>query len=138
VGAQARIELRGAADRASSLGSYSQAIGYLEEALDVTQDVRDRAELLERAAVAAEADAQYERGINFARQAAASYSSVTDPIGAGRVSGRLGTLFVGLSRLAEAIEVLSGALAGLPADSDELRAELSARLSRVYMRARQD
>jgi class 3 adenylate cyclase/tetratricopeptide (TPR) repeat protein len=50
VGAQAWVALRGAADRASALGSYAQAAGYLEQALEVTTDAREQAELHSRAA----------------------------------------------------------------------------------------
>jgi len=50
VGAQARVALRGAADRASALGSYTQAAGYLEQALEITTDAREQAELHSRAA----------------------------------------------------------------------------------------
>jgi len=38
VGAQARVALRAAADRARSLGSFVQAVHYLEQALEVTTD----------------------------------------------------------------------------------------------------
>ena len=53
LAAQARIALRGAAERASALGSYEQARSFLEQALDVTTDPADRAELHERARLAA-------------------------------------------------------------------------------------
>jgi len=49
LAAQARIALRGAADRATALGSYEQARTFLEQALDVTTDPADRADLHERA-----------------------------------------------------------------------------------------
>jgi class 3 adenylate cyclase/tetratricopeptide (TPR) repeat protein len=49
LAAQARIALRGAAERAAALGSYEQARTFLEQALEVTTDPADRAELHERA-----------------------------------------------------------------------------------------
>jgi hypothetical protein len=49
LAAQARISLRGAAERAAALGSYEQARTFLEQALEVTTDPKDRAELHERA-----------------------------------------------------------------------------------------
>jgi class 3 adenylate cyclase len=49
LAAQARIALRGASERAASLGSYEQARTFLEQALDVTTDPADRADLHERA-----------------------------------------------------------------------------------------
>jgi hypothetical protein len=49
LAAQARIALRGAAERAAALGSYEQARSFLEQALEVTVDPADRADLHERA-----------------------------------------------------------------------------------------
>ncbi|HET7701831.1 MAG TPA: AAA family ATPase [Candidatus Limnocylindrales bacterium] len=53
LAAQARIALRGAADRAAALGSHEQAITFLEQALAVTTEPQDRAELHERAYLSA-------------------------------------------------------------------------------------
>jgi len=44
LAAQARIALRGAAERAAALGSHQQAVAFLDQALDVTTDPGDRAE----------------------------------------------------------------------------------------------
>ncbi len=49
LAAQARIALRGAAERAAALGSHEQAVTFLEQALEVTTQPEDRAELHERA-----------------------------------------------------------------------------------------
>ena len=46
---QARVALRAAANRATSLGSFAQAETFLEQALTVTTDPRERLELLRRA-----------------------------------------------------------------------------------------
>jgi class 3 adenylate cyclase len=46
---QARLALRGAAERAAALGSHEQAVALLEQALEVATDTAERAELLERA-----------------------------------------------------------------------------------------
>ncbi|MEP7039972.1 MAG: adenylate/guanylate cyclase domain-containing protein [Chloroflexota bacterium] len=45
LAAQARIALRGAADRAASLGSHEQAVKFLEQALEVATSAEDRADL---------------------------------------------------------------------------------------------
>ena len=45
LAAQARIALRGAAERAASLGSFEQARTFVEQALEVTTEPADRAEL---------------------------------------------------------------------------------------------
>ena len=52
VAAQARVALRAAADRARSLGSFTQAVRFLEQALEVTAD---RAEQFQLHAAASEA-----------------------------------------------------------------------------------
>ena len=51
--AQARLALRAAAERAAALGSHEQAITFLEQALEVTTDPADRADLHQRALTSA-------------------------------------------------------------------------------------
>jgi class 3 adenylate cyclase len=46
---QARLALRGAAERAAALGSHEQAIALLEQALEITTTLTDRADLERRA-----------------------------------------------------------------------------------------
>ncbi|MDP9483328.1 MAG: AAA family ATPase, partial [Chloroflexota bacterium] len=53
LAAQARVALRGAADRAVALGAHTQAIAFLELALAVSRDAADRADLHERALTSA-------------------------------------------------------------------------------------
>ena len=53
LAAQARVALRGAAERAAALGSHQQAITFLEHALAVSPDPADRADLHERALASA-------------------------------------------------------------------------------------
>ncbi|MFI5255105.1 MAG: ATP-binding protein, partial [Candidatus Limnocylindrales bacterium] len=53
LAAQARIALRAAAERATTLGAFDQAVGFLDQALTVTQDADERAELQERAGTVA-------------------------------------------------------------------------------------
>jgi class 3 adenylate cyclase len=54
LAAQARIALRGAADRAASLGSHEQAVTFLEQALEVATSAEDRVDLHTRAQESAE------------------------------------------------------------------------------------
>ncbi|HEX8025305.1 MAG TPA: AAA family ATPase, partial [Candidatus Limnocylindrales bacterium] len=49
LAAQARISLRGAAERAAGLGSHEQALAFLGQALEVTTDPAERADLHHRA-----------------------------------------------------------------------------------------
>ena len=53
LAAQARVALRGAAERAAALGSHPQAIAFLEHALAVSPAAADRADLHERALASA-------------------------------------------------------------------------------------
>jgi tetratricopeptide (TPR) repeat protein len=53
LAAQARLALRGAAERAVALGSHGQAIAFLEHALRVSLEPADRADLHERALASA-------------------------------------------------------------------------------------
>ncbi len=53
LAAQARVALRGAAERAVALGSYEQSADLLRRALDVAASPLDRADLLERFGLAA-------------------------------------------------------------------------------------
>ncbi len=53
LAAQARVALRGAAERAAALGSHTQAIAFLEHALAVSPAAADRADLHERALASA-------------------------------------------------------------------------------------
>jgi class 3 adenylate cyclase/predicted ATPase len=136
VATQARLALRAAADRASSLGAYAQAITHLEQALAVTTDDADRADLLERVARAAESDARYDYGMEVVQRAIEAYRAVGDGLGVARASGLLGTLLVDVARQGDAVEVFQSALGELPDDAAELRAELSARLARALMRSK--
>ncbi len=53
LAAQARLALRGAAERAVILGAHTQALAFLEHALAMTGDPADRADLHERALLSA-------------------------------------------------------------------------------------
>jgi class 3 adenylate cyclase/tetratricopeptide (TPR) repeat protein len=69
LAAQARIALRGAAERAANLGAYDQAVTFYEQALGITIDPRDQAELLERAGDAARTAAKYEQAARLLERA---------------------------------------------------------------------
>jgi tetratricopeptide (TPR) repeat protein len=69
LAAQARIALKAAATRASALGSFDQAVGFAEQALTVTSDPADRAELLLQAAQDAQVAGRLEHTEELARTA---------------------------------------------------------------------
>ena len=67
---QARLALRGAAERASALGAPEQALRFLEQALEVTADPAQQVELLERLGDAAAYASRYDRAIEALQRAA--------------------------------------------------------------------
>jgi class 3 adenylate cyclase/tetratricopeptide (TPR) repeat protein len=90
VAAQARLALRAAADRAVQLGSSDQAVVYLNQALDVAADDRERAELHERIAMAASAAGHDAVAVDEAREAIDRYRRLGARIDALRVTAALG------------------------------------------------
>ncbi|MEO8463618.1 MAG: hypothetical protein ABI555_10415, partial [Chloroflexota bacterium] len=60
LAAQARVALKGAAERAAALGAHEQAMSFYEQAMTVTTDPADLAELLERAGESASAAGRHD------------------------------------------------------------------------------
>jgi class 3 adenylate cyclase len=92
LAAQARITLRAAADRATSLASHAQATGFLEQALTVTTNLQERAELLERAGSSAAAGGMDERGRSFLEQAIELHRARGDRAATCRATAELGRI----------------------------------------------
>ena len=90
LAAQAKIALRAAASRASSLGSHDQAVRFLVEAIEVTDDPAEIAELLERAGNAAVLGGDVEQAEPLLRDAITRREEMGDRSGAARAtcSGR--------------------------------------------------
>ena len=78
LAAQARIALRGAAERAAALGSHEQAITFLDQALEVTTQPLDRAELHQRALASATEGLKPEVVIRHAEGALAERRRMSD------------------------------------------------------------
>ncbi|CAN5831399.1 adenylate/guanylate cyclase domain-containing protein [soil metagenome] len=135
VAAQARLALRGAAERAAALGGHEQAANYLEQAATLTTDPIERARLLERQALESDLGGRYKRGEEAARSAIRLYEEQADSAGAGRARGVLGTLLIHSQRIQEAIAELEPAAASLADDADpRVRADVLAKLARAYYR----
>ena len=136
VAIQARLALSGAAERAATLGAHDQAIAYLRQAIVITEDAQERADLSFRAARSANAAARHEdaqalvrTGIDLARTAA-------DPVAVGSGEALLGEILIDSGQPPESVAVLESAVAHFPATgSDEVRAAILANLSRALMRA---
>ncbi len=111
LGAQARVALRGAAERAGTLGAHAQAVTFYEQALTVTSEPADRAELLERAAEQASEAGQYEAAEGFARSALDLRRRLGDPSAIAHAMASLGSVLNIASRSADAVVLLEAGLA---------------------------
>ncbi|HUP83497.1 MAG TPA: adenylate/guanylate cyclase domain-containing protein [Candidatus Limnocylindria bacterium] len=132
---QARLALRGAAERAAALGSHQQALDYLEQALAVTTDAKERVALLELAAESANASGQEEKALRFARDALALHQEARHRPAELRTTALLGRILVDYGHMDEAVVFLEGVIAGAAPDPDGPEmADVLANLSRVYMR----
>jgi tetratricopeptide (TPR) repeat protein len=132
---QARLALKGAAERALDLGATDQALVLLQQALGITEADAERADLLERAAYAADLEARYEEAEQYGYDSIAGYVAAGDRTGAARTSALMGGILVDAGKLTEAVEFLEAAIAKADrADDEEHRADMLARLSRAHMR----
>ena len=135
VAVQARLALSGAADRAASLGSHEQAVGYLRSAVALTADPALRLDLLLRAAQAAGRSALHDDAVAFARDALAIGTEAGDAEMRGRAGAMLGEVLIDIGDPAAAVAALEAAAEAFPATgAGAVRAELLANLSRAYMR----
>ena len=106
LAAQARVGLKGAAERAASLGAHDQAVALLEQALAVTTDAADEADLLEQAGLSAGKAARYDAAGDFLRRAIAIHRTRDDRLGAARATASLGRTLRWAHRTGAAIEFL--------------------------------
>ena len=109
LAAQARVALKGAAERAATLGAHDQAIALLEQALTVATDPVDRAELLERAGRSASAAARYEQVESFLHEAIEIHRARADGQALVRVIAVLGRALINARRLDDALAILEPA-----------------------------
>jgi tetratricopeptide (TPR) repeat protein len=118
LAAQARVALRGAAERAAALGSHELALGYLEKALTVTSDAVERAHTWEAAASAADHATRFEAAERYAREALDWHLEADDPVGAARSVVLLTQPYYETGRTAEAIAVLDSVLSSCTGSED--------------------
>ncbi|MEP7378408.1 MAG: adenylate/guanylate cyclase domain-containing protein [Chloroflexota bacterium] len=132
---QARLALRGAAERAAALGSHEQALGYLEQALAVTTDAKERVILTELAAGSANAIGRDELAQRYGREVISHYARSGDAPARMRAIALLGRIFLDNGHLTDAVEFMEQELAEISEDADTPEsAEVLANLSRAYMR----
>jgi class 3 adenylate cyclase/tetratricopeptide (TPR) repeat protein len=139
VGAQARVALRAAADRAGRLGAWDRAHGYLRQALAVTRDASDRADLLEAAGAAARLSASHDEAVAAAREAVSIREGLEDR---GRLlvaTALLGRVLVTRGGMEEAREFLQRAADAFSDLSDTAEyVDLAGPLTQVLMRLGED
>ena len=137
IAAQARLALGAAAQRAATLGAHHQAIAFLEQALAITTDPRERAPLLDRAATSATATATPDAQ-RYAQGAIDACRQIGDDAAAAAATVRFGRVLLNASEIAHATEVLEAAIPAVEAlDDPGLLGEAFAHLARAHMRSGQ-
>ncbi len=109
LAAQAQIALRAAAERAIALGSHDQALTLLRQALTVTSDPEEEAEILELAGEAASAAAQHDLAESLLRQAIDLRRQRGDRPATARAITALGRALLGPFRTEQAVALLEPA-----------------------------
>jgi class 3 adenylate cyclase/tetratricopeptide (TPR) repeat protein len=133
IRAKARELLARAGERAGSLAAVGEAYRTLEQAARLAEDPTERAHLLERAAVWAEANTEWEPSERAFLKAIELMTEAGDARGAARVSGRLARLEANTGRTEQALrraEEAFATVAGDEADADV--ADLASRLGQAY------
>jgi predicted ATPase len=113
LAAQARIALGAAAERAVSLGAHDQAVSFLEQALTVTQDPAERADLLERASRSARIAVRTKDAERFLRQALDLRREQGDRGGTLTVTADLAHLLADIAHPDQALALAEAALSEL-------------------------
>jgi class 3 adenylate cyclase/tetratricopeptide (TPR) repeat protein len=94
MAAQARIALRAAAERAVALDSHDQALVFYDQAIAVTTDSAEIAELLEHSGEAASAGGNHEAAESHLRQALARRRELGDRPAIARATAVLGRVLI--------------------------------------------
>ena len=133
LAAQARIALKAAADRAASLGAHDQAVAFLQQALTVTTDPSEEADLLERAGESAMTAAHYDRSETLLRRAIELHRQRDDRIGAARATAALAQTLLRGERVEAALGLLVPASAEFAdLSTDAVVVALDGWLARAY------
>jgi class 3 adenylate cyclase/tetratricopeptide (TPR) repeat protein len=139
LAAQARIALRGAADRAAALGAFDQVVAFLEQALTVTSDPAQEAELLEQAGRAADIAGRYAAADSLLQRAVELRKGLGDRRGAARATALLGEAMLDGFRLEAAKDLLEAAAEEYSdLGQDEQLAEIQIMLARAHTRDEQE
>jgi tetratricopeptide (TPR) repeat protein len=134
LAAQARVALRAAAGRASALGSHDQAVVFLEQAISVTQDPAELADLLDLAGAASTVRQRFAQAERFHREALDKREAIGDRPAIVRTITRLASPMIRAFRYDAATQMLEAAIdrfADLRGSAD--LAGLEGQLARAYM-----
>jgi len=135
VGAQARVALRGAADRATRLGSYTQAGSLLQAALEVARTDAERADLHRAAGQAAVWAADHEAAELHSSRAVELFRAINDREGTLDAIYWLAFARMMLGNVGRGLELLEPAVTEY-ADLSETRAyaQLLDSIAHIHMR----
>ncbi len=134
LAAQARIALRSAAERAAALGSHQQAVASLRQAMTVTTEPVEMADLLERAGESASNAAHHEDAEALFREAVAIHRQRGDRPAIARASAALGRALLSPFRTTLALAVLEPAsIEFADLGDDPGMVLLLSQLARAYM-----
>jgi tetratricopeptide (TPR) repeat protein len=134
LAAQARLALRGAADRAIQLGSHDHAIGFLRQAIEVTSEEAERAALLQAIGNAATTAGHHQVAIATLREALERFEALDDARGVLATRGYLGSALLSARDPQGArvvLEPVEGMLRAHPDDPAAVRA--AAQVPRLLM-----
>jgi tetratricopeptide (TPR) repeat protein len=133
---QARLALRGAAERAAALHDYLGAARYLENAIGLTEPGHDRATMDEQRGDLLRLALRYDESRAALQRAIATFDELGDQRAAAHASTILGRALIESWRPAEAIPMLEAALARLDLEApDPTLAAVVASLARAHMGA---
>ncbi len=131
---RARTALREAAARATDLQSHAQALALCEQALGITPEAAERAELWLRSAEAAnKALAEEEAALGYARQALEFYQGIGDQTGVIRAARRTAVVLNDHNRSDEALSVLQSVFEPSSEISGAHEVAFGAELARTLM-----
>ena len=129
---QAKLALRGAAERATALGSYAQAMTFLEQALDVITDPGESGEVLLAAGTAAATAGRIEHAEQLLRGALESARERGDPAVTARAAAALASLLTSVARPDEAARLLEPLADAEEGDRGHGALLVQAQLARAY------
>ncbi|HEY7025065.1 MAG TPA: hypothetical protein VH371_08910, partial [Candidatus Limnocylindrales bacterium] len=131
LASQARVALKAAASRATSLGSFAQSVEFLEQALSVTTDPQEQWDLLNRAGESAWVIGQFDQAESTFRKALDIARELGKRNQAALSAGRMGYVLLDAYKAEAASAILEPALVEFSDIDEEAFLELAAIAARV-------